>query len=275
MAYRLVFLALGAFWVVMNVLLWRAEFGSHGKTGGSVPVAVVWQKILTAPDDSGLAILRDGKRVGFARWAPNVGDEVAAGKLSTEELPPEGMVKRLTEYHLELSGDVMLGTPPARLHFAAAGAFGTNLAWTETSARLAMRPLAWQLRARKAAEQIELRYDEETNTVWQRSVSFSELRNPQKLAEDLGAPALLALAGPVSLLGTASATSAGPVSLGLVWEASHDTLRIGRTQVQVYRLRARLVDKHEVVVIISRVGEILRVELPGGVTLVNEAIESL
>lgn len=275
MAYRLVFLALGAFWVVMNILLWRSEFGSRGKTGGSVPVAVVWQKILTAPDDSGLAILREGKRVGFARWAPNVGDELAAGKLSTEEVAPEGMVKRLTEYHLELSGDVMLGIPPARLHFSAAGLFGTNLSWVETSARLALRPLAWQARARKDAGLIELRYDEETNTVWQRSLTFAELRDPQRLAQDLGDPALLALAGQLSLLSGTSTGRASQVSWGLNWEATHDTLRIGRTMVQVYRLYARLIDRLQVVVVVSRVGEILRVELPGGVTLINEAIESL
>jgi len=36
-----------------------------------------------------------------------------------------------------------------------------------------------------------------------------------------------------------------------------------------------VLDKYRAVVIVSRVGEILRVELPGDVVLVNEAIASL
>ena len=40
------------FWLVMNGLLWRSEFGSGNKTGSTVPTSLVWEKILTAPDDS-------------------------------------------------------------------------------------------------------------------------------------------------------------------------------------------------------------------------------
>ncbi|HVY72409.1 MAG TPA: hypothetical protein VHH73_20910, partial [Verrucomicrobiae bacterium] len=96
MLHRLVLLILIAFWLVMNTLLWRSEFGGKVEPGNGVPVGVVWQKILTAPDDSGLAVLQEGKRIGFLRWAPNVGEEKATGKTGTEEI--EGMVKVLANY---------------------------------------------------------------------------------------------------------------------------------------------------------------------------------
>ena len=48
MLARPTFLAIATFWLTMNVLLWRAEYGSHnGET--PVPLELVWRKILTAP----------------------------------------------------------------------------------------------------------------------------------------------------------------------------------------------------------------------------------
>ena len=49
-------------------------------------------------------------------------------------------------------------------------------------------------------------------------------------------------------------------------------MRIGRTAVQVYRVRTRVLDRYEVCAIVSRAGEILRVELPGQVILVNDRL---
>jgi hypothetical protein len=81
---------------------------------------------------------------------------------------------------------------------------------------------------------------------------------------------------PLALLGQAGGLSrpAG-LSLGLNWEARNDWLRIGHSQVRVYRLQARVLDRFQVVVVVSRVGEIMRVELPNGLLLVNEALTNL
>ena len=65
------------------------------------------------------------------------------------------------------------------------------------------------------------------------------------------------------------------LSLGLRWEARNDWLKIGHSQVRVYRLHTRLLDRYQAVVVVSRVGEILRVELPNGLLLVNEALTNL
>ena len=70
---RLYFPLITLFWIVMNVLLWRAEFGGGREFGSAVSTEVVWQKILTAPDDSTLEISLNGKKIGYCRWGANAG----------------------------------------------------------------------------------------------------------------------------------------------------------------------------------------------------------
>jgi hypothetical protein len=42
--------------------------------------------------------------------------------------------------------------------------------------------------------------------------------------------------------------------------------------VRVYRLRARIVEGQEIDILVSRVGELLKVELPFNLRLVNETL---
>ncbi len=64
MGSRIAFLCVTLFWVAMNLLLWRSEFGSRDALGTPVPVELVWRKVLTAPDHSALQIRRDGTTIG-------------------------------------------------------------------------------------------------------------------------------------------------------------------------------------------------------------------
>ena len=57
----------------------------------------------------------------------------------------------------------------------------------------------------------------------------------------------------------------------LRWEAHHDRLMVGREPVSAYRLETRVLD-HPIVIYISTLGEILRVELPGGTTAVLDQL---
>ena len=52
---------------------------------------------------------------------------------------------------------------------------------------------------------------------------------------------------------------------GVPWEACRDRLMIGREAVSAYRLQTRVLDR-PVVIYVSPLGEILRVELPGAIT---------
>ena len=72
MPLRLTFLAIILFWGTMNVLLWRTEYGSLGGDT-PVPFALVWRKILTAPDASSLSVYQNRERMGYCEFSTSVG----------------------------------------------------------------------------------------------------------------------------------------------------------------------------------------------------------
>jgi hypothetical protein len=258
----------------MNVWLWRSEFSGGRQAGSPVPVATVWQKVLTAPDDSTLEIHRQGKRIGRCRWAPNVGGEVATGKTGGAATRPEGMVKRTTGYTIDIAdGNLALQRPSPLLRFNLHARFAADHSWQELLLQGILRPASYELRASAVNEKVSFKIEDE-NGKFERSYSFAELRNPQAMLRDLagdspllGNTALLgALGGPVMLPDLKS------LSLGLNWEARNDWVKFGGSQARVYRLQARILDRSRIVVMVSRSGEILRVELPDDILLVNEAL---
>src|SRR5271170_3909002 len=108
MLYRLTFFVITAFWVTMNVLLWRSEYGPHSVYGSAVPATVVWRKILSAPDDSLLDVMQDGKRVGTCRWSTAVSEAFAA----LDEAPTPGAAEKMRRYRLQLEGSATLSELP-------------------------------------------------------------------------------------------------------------------------------------------------------------------
>ena len=101
-------------------------------------------------------------------------------------------------------------------------------------------------------------------------LKFSDLRNPEKLLRQFGGPVMTELlkAGGFPL----GSTHKTDLTLGLQWEARHDWMKLGQTRMRVYRLQARLFDRFDAVVLVSHVGEILRIELPDQVEFKNEAL---
>jgi hypothetical protein len=261
-----------AFWVTMGVLLWRAEFGSRGQPGSAVPASMVWQRILTAPDTSQLEIRHQTNRVGFCRWRPELGEEIAPGDELLEDDPVEGMVRRVVHYTIDFDGNLTLPDWPTRVRFSAMLQLDTNRVWQKFEAELTMRPDTYSVRADAVRKTIEVRVDaggDRFNRVYQ----FSDLQNPQKLLHELGGPMLPAM---VAALGVPLSTNQlNPASLGWRWEARSDSLLVGRNRVRAYRLHSRLVDRYDLTLYVSPVGEILRAELPGQIVLVNDAISGL
>lgn len=269
MLARFLFPLIALFWIVMNALLWRAEFGGAREVGSAVSEEVVWQKILTAPDDSMLEISVHGKKIGYCRWTPNVGE---AGNVRDGFLP-EGMVRRPAGYTIDLEGNLLVGEPAARARFNTHVRFSTNQVWEVMSLKVSVRPGFWAIRTVAAEEKLRLEYEDEGEK-WSRTFTYEELRNPRNLIEEFGGPLVLAALGQFAGLDTAQAAGKN-LSLGLKWEARNDSLKIGHSQTRVYRLQARLFDRYQAVVVVSRVGEIMRVELPNGILLVNEALTAL
>jgi hypothetical protein len=264
---RILLVVLSAFWLTMNVLLWRAEYGTRAGLGSSVPVRVVWDKILTAPDSSSMTIFQRGKKIGFCHWITSVGEDLA--RLSSSDVPPEGMVRKIVNYRLELDGNVILGDLADRLRFDSHLSLSSEEKWDELDVRLSLRPSSWEVRSSEAEKTVRVTWQDETGK-FNRLFKFSELENPQALLEEFGGPmAVGVLAG----LGLPSLQDPKTVSaLGLHWEARHESIKLGHSSVRVYRLQARLLDRFAIVVFISTAGEILRVELPDGIVLTNDQL---
>ena len=259
-----------AFFVTMNVLLWRSEFGERGRLGAALPAEVVWEKVLTSPDNSFLEIHHKGRKIGRAHWAASIGEERSA-QLATDEPSPEGMVKVPTGYSLDFDGTFAIDSLK-RVRFLCVLRLDTNQDWQEVSLKLSVKPESWELHAAAGPRTLRFVTDDEEGRKEQ-SFSFDDLRSPDKFARALGGSLL---PGSLAALGL-PLKQAKPSSLapGLKWEARSDWLTVGRNRIRVYRLEARLFDRFKAVLIVSPVGEILRLELPDQIILNNEALNNL
>jgi hypothetical protein len=272
MLRRWFFPLVALFWVTMNVLLWRSEMSGRADAGSAVPVAFVWERILSAPDDSSLQILQAGRKIGFCRWVANVGENPTDASVADAASEPEGRVRRLAGYTLDFDGNVMFADPPERFRFNAHAAFGPDQAWRRAVLKLVTRPQTLEVHADAGAETVSFKVGA-GSSAWERTFTFAELSRPETLLAGLGAPAGLAWLAPLGAEFHGAAPS--HLELGLEWTARQDWLNLGHgARTRVFRLEARL-DKYRAVVIVSRVGEILRVELPDHLVLVNDAIASL
>jgi hypothetical protein len=156
-----------------------------------------------------------------------------------------------------------------RLRFESDLKLDKNREWQDLTARLTLRPTTWEIHSAAAEKNIHLKIEGGAiplNVV----LNFSDLQNPAALISKLLGPAAAELTAEAGLSAMPAAPSTA--SLGLKWEAYEDTLRIGHTSVQVYRLHTRLLDRYEVNALVSRAGEILRVQLPNDVLLQNDRL---
>lgn len=275
MRSRLPFLLVSAFFITMNVLLWRAEFGGHHQFGSAIPAEAVWEKIVTAPDNSLLTIRHHGKKVGNCHWLPSVGQERFTGKTMSEEPPPEGMIERPSGYNIDVNGNIFVDEF-SRLRFAVELHLSTNQTWREFNIRLTLRPSVWvwELRAVAATQSLRLRMDdgqEQSEKVF----AFSDLQHPDKILKELGGPLLPAILGSMGISTSMPAVGPQRVSLGIEWQSHYDRLKVGGELMRVIRLQTRLFDRFQAAIFVSPVGEILKVELPDQIVLINEALSNL
>ena len=242
----------------MNALLWRAEYGSHG-TGVSVPVDLVWRKILTAPDASSLTVYQDGQKTGFCQFSTSVEQAMAA--LDDDKLPPEGIVAR-AGYKIQFDGNVSLGEFTNRLNFSGRLQFSSARDWRELNLKLSSHQATVEIHSVAADQTVHLKITSD-GAVIEHDFTFADLENPnallRALAGNFGGGPLGGLDWP--------AVPQTPAALAgnLHWEAHHERLMLGREPVSAYRLETRVLD-HPMVIDVSTLGEILRIELPGSVT---------
>jgi hypothetical protein len=273
MLRKATFLFITLFWLTMNALLWREEFSSKNDSGSEAPVSLVWEKILTSPDDSGLAVQYGKDRAGYIRWIPNIGQEEATGKTANENTEIEGRIKKTTGYSIHADGNFILPENMGRFRFDFNATFDAQHQWTTWQFKSLQKPSSWTVAANRQNETLEFTLGDGREAVKQ-SFKFADFRDPQKLINETGIAAMLPALSNLLPPGLSTSTT-NSLSIGLNWEGRQDWMKMGHSRVRIYRLRARLLDKYEANVVVSRVGEILRVELPGEVTLVNEALVNL
>ena len=230
---RAAFVFIAAFWLLMNVMLWRAEFGQRREAGSVVPVETVWKKMQTAPDDSTLGIFRAGTRIGYCRWATSVSRDLAR----LDDAAPADVLARLTEFKVFLDGSVSVRDAGFKIHFGATLTVSTNGEWRELEMRAQSAPVVWQLRASAAEETVGV-LATDGGEKFGREFKFSELRNPQALLGELAGlklPGILGALGEMDLPGPATAQDVKPLSSGIRWEARTDTLKIGQSVGVVFK----------------------------------------
>jgi len=269
MRSRIFFLAIVSFWLAMNFLLWRSQWGAHSRIGSAVPVEVVWSKILTAPDSSSLEIYDHDKKMGICHWTANVGNSpLASNKILEDDYAPDGLEEQVTGYSLTFEGSATLANSN-RFRFEASLNMATNRTWQDFHLRVNMRPRLWDIRAAAAAEKVMLRMDDH-GLSWQKTLSFSDLRDPETLWASLGGTAALSLLAGTGL--TPSKESLSELADSMALQAHEDWMQFGHSKARAYRLEAVFLGRH-IYLFTSRVGEILWVELPDSITLRNEAFE--
>ena len=186
----------------------------------------------------------------------------------------EGMVEEPTSYSIEVNGTVF-ADELSRVRFSIDLHLSTNQNWQRLIVRVKLAPSIWELTANAADQSIRIRTDDGQER-WEKSFAISDLQNPDKLLKELGGPLLPAALSSFGI--STAALSAGTksrASVGLHWEARYERLNVGGEWMRVIRLRARLLDRLQVLIFVSPVGEILRAELPDEIVLVNDALSNI
>ncbi len=265
MTNRVLFVFIAAFWLVMNVLLWRAEFGRGRETLSDVSLDIVVDRLLNAPDPSVLQIQHQGENRGTLRWIPTV-EDASLNAADEHALIPEGMVET-AGYNLDLDLNWVTGLegPAGRFRVLAHLDLNTNRVWQSLSLRLFQRPATWELTTRAGDDAVHLRFDE-GKTSWEQTF---RLREVTQLTRFLGPYASLI---PLPLTANPGEFDPGQWARQIRWSARNDWFKVGRNRVRTYRIQATLFGRYELVAHLSRAGEILQVNLPDGVVLLNESV---
>jgi hypothetical protein len=255
---RLTFFLIAAFWVTMNFLLWRAEYGAHGGEI-SVPVDLVWRKILTAPDSSSLNIIQDGKRTGFCEFSTGVETEMA--QLDENSPPPEGVAAQ-AGYKIRVDGNMGLGEFTNRVHFNGQLQFSNAHDWRELNLKISSRVAAVEIHSLAANQNVHLKITSDGATI-ERDLAFADLQNPNALLHTFAGNFGGDFLDGFDLPGVPQNSAA--LAQTIRWDAHRERVMIGREPTSVYRLETQVL-QNKIVIYVSTLGEILRVELPGGIT---------
>jgi hypothetical protein len=259
---RISFLAVTLFWITMNVLLWRMEYGTQGGDM-PVPLQLVWRKILTAPDASSLSVYQKGDRTGYCELSTSVGQQMAA--MDENKPPPEGFSVR-SGYQLHFAGNISLGDFTNRLKFDGHVSFSPQRRWQEVNLKITAHQATVEIHSQATNQLVHVRITADTGNL-ERDIPFGELSNPSALLQTFFGNLADTLLGSLDLPDFTPVTMTQTVE----WTARRTRLKIGSEYVPVYRLETTVLG-HVVSVDVSTLGEILRIRLPDNVTAIIDEL---
>jgi len=268
---RLYFTLACALFLVMNWLLFRTEFGGRD-FAVAIPVESVVQTLFESADASALEIRHRGAKIGYCRWSsqPRTLQPPPANTDTNQIL--EGMVTGITGYDVDFDGSLTAGDDQ-RLRFDISFEVDTNYNWNRFQGRVQSRPWRWEVLALAPEQSIEFAITRDDQSR-RHAFSLAELEDPSQILAAMGGP-LLANSFKLFGLGPDPFAEVRELSLGLEWTAHTDRQKIGNTALSVYRLQTRLFDQYHIVIYLLQSGELLRVELPNDIVLVNDELTSL
>lgn len=271
MQQRFILGSVTLFWLVMNVLLWRWEYHDQ-KPGAEVPVAMVWQKILRSPDLAYLDIYKKNrwrKPLGSFRWSTEIVD---AGFVSTGSgAVLDGMIRNAAGYTIDISSGYLDLPELPRIRYKFQVEFDANYKWKNLRLDYRQAPLSATISSTATNDTAEFSVDTGALTTT-RTVPFSDLRQPSKLAAlsvELFTGSKKAAPWVDYLLQGMNPTAQLNYSANLEWKARFDWLPQVSSRIRVYRLEANLPGGKPIAIYTSRIGEILRIELPNDIVIRN------
>lgn len=275
----------GCFWVGMNVLLWRSEYGG-GSTGTPLPVSNVISKILETPDPSELEIYYQNQRVGSCRWMVTQLSEAGFEEDLDDEVDLEaaemsGLIKDIKSFSVNLDGHLQWHQQPRRIRYMLTIDLTPDWQWSALDAKVGFRDQWFHVHSKQEEGTVLIEF-EQGDAKWDTKITFEQLENPEALLQQWLSenPILVGLAAPLlaqarALSGFESTSPAGLTDWGNQWEAFSDWLTIAHSRMRVYRIEHARDPQPSISVTINRAGEILKVMLPQRIVIKNESVLGL
>lgn len=271
MQQRIILGSVTFFWLVMNILLWRWEY-SDQRPGQEVEAASVWQKILRSPDLAYLDIYKKNRwrrPLGSFRWSSEIVDTDFINTTSGATL--DGMIRKATGYSIEISNGYLDLPELPRIRYKLQLDFDANIKWKTLRIDFRQVPVIATVSSTATNNTAEFNIDtgEQVTT---RIVPFADLRQPSKVAAlsvELFTGSKQAAPWVEYLLQGLNPAAQLNYSADLEWKARYDWLPQVSSRIRVYRLEANLSGSKLLTIYVSRVGEILRIELPNEIVIRN------
>jgi len=252
------------FWVSVNLLLWRLEFGNTFFASEVISPDQFLFKVLTSPDYSMMVIKHHGTNVGEFNWMCDIVD--AQNNLNRKLRDIEGRIDTISSYSIRVELNLNHIEPLRNLKLGVDLNLSTNYVVNEFSAKLNLKPFSWRV-SYNSAEGIFKITDLSLEKPKEFSISNNDINNPRKILETLGiTPDIAAIFLPADL-----GMKINSFKRKLEYDCSLARIKIGNTYINGFKCQIKLSENSSIRIYINKVGEIIKIELPNYIVLLNRA----